>query len=196
MSIALEPETETRLPDRYEVINGDIVELPPMSWLSSEVANQIRDKLAAYCETHQIGRTRNDMLFEVPLPKDRGRNRRPDVAFISFNRWAADRPLPYRGNPATAVPELVVEVVSPTDDAEDLIAKAHEYLEAGVKLVWLVYPRSQTLYAYDSVSSVRIFNVADDLNGGSLLPGFQVPMSQLFPPMIPDPELSRSDDDE
>ena len=136
MSIALEPETETRLPDRYEVVDGNIVKLPPISVFSSEVANQIRDKLAAYCETHRIGRTRNDMLFQVPLKKDRGRNRR------------------------------------------------------------LVYPRSRTLHAYDSVSSVHVFNIADVLNGGSLLPSFQVPMSQLFPPMIPEPESSQSDDDE
>jgi Uma2 family endonuclease len=188
MSIALEPEAEPKLPDRYEVVNGEIVELLPMSGFASEVANQIRDELSAHCRSSRLGRTRNDMLFRVPLPTDQSRNRRPDVAFISFDRWPADRPLPYRGNPIDAVPELVVEVASPTDEAEDLIAKAHEYLEAGARLVWLVYPRSRVVHAYESPTAVRVFTAADELDGGPVLPGFRVSMAQLFPRAIPEPE--------
>ena len=188
MSATLEPETEPRLPDRYEVVNGEVVELPPMSAFSAEVANQIRDELAAYCRTSGLGRTRNDMLFRVPFPADPTRNRRPDVTFISFERWPADRPLPYRGEPMDAVPELVVEVASPNDEAEGLLGKAHEYLEAGARLVWLVYPRLRVLHAYQSPTSFRVFTAGDDLDGGPVLPGFRVPMAQLFPPMIPEPE--------
>jgi Uma2 family endonuclease len=193
MSIALEPGTE-KLPDRYEVVNGEVMELPPMSGFDSEVANQIRDELAAHCRSSRLGRTRNDMLFRVPLTADRTRNRRPDVAFISFDRWPADRPLPYRGNPIDAVPELVVEVASPTDEAEDLLAKAHEYLEAGARLVWLVYPRLRVLHAYESPTRFRVFTVADELDGGAVLPDFRVPMAQLFPPVVAEPEPPTPDD--
>ena len=189
MSIALEPEA--RLPDRYEVVNGEIVELPPMSGLSSEVANRIQNELVVYGRASRLGRPRIDMLFRLPLPADQARNRRPDVAFICFDRWAADRPFPYRKNPVDVVPDLMVEVASPNDEAEDLLAKAYEYFEAGVRLVWLVYPRLRVVHAYESSTTFRVFTVADELDGGSVLPGFRVPMVQLFPAMT-DPESPTS----
>jgi Uma2 family endonuclease len=187
MSIALEPKAEPKLPHRYEVVNGQIVELPPMSGFASEVANRVRDELSAYGRSSRLGRPRMDMLFRVPLAADKTRNRRPDVAFISFDRWPEGRPMPYRGNPVDIVPDVAVEVASPTDEAEDLLEKAHEYLEAGARLVWLVYPRARVVHAYESPTAVRVFTAADELDAGTVLPGFRVPMAQLFPPAIPEP---------
>jgi Uma2 family endonuclease len=191
MSIA-EPETEVELPDRYEVIDGDIVETPPMSWFASEVANLIRDEIGAYARSSARGRCRNDMMFHVPITEDPGRNRRPDIAFISYDRWPADQPLPYRGEPAEVVPDLLVEVASPNDKAEELLSKTYEFLEAGVRLVWVVFPGLRVVHAYESVDSLRRFKLGEDLDGGSVLPGFRVPMANLFPPVtdffVPDDE--------
>jgi len=195
MSIALESESELKLPDRYEMVNGEVVEIPPMSGFASEVANRIHKHLVRYEDASHLGRPRMDMLFRLPLVADQSRNRRPDVAFISFERWPEGRPMPYRRNPVDVVPDLMVEVASPTDDAEDLVAKAHEYLAAGARLVWVVYPRSRVVYAYESPTAVRVFTVSDDLIGGTVLPGFRVPMAQLFPPAIPEPEPPGSADE-
>jgi Uma2 family endonuclease len=182
MSTVIDTKAEAELPDRYEVINGQIVEISPMSAFSSEVANRLHARLIAHVERQNIGRSRMDMVFRVPLPEDPTRNRRPDVSYISFQRWPENRPLQYRGNPIDVVPNLIVEVASPTDDAEDLIAKAHEYLRAGAELVWVVYPRVRQLYAYISVSTPpRIFTETDNLDAGSVLPGFSTPMAPLFP---------------
>ena len=181
--------TDVPLPDRYEVINGEIVEVPPVSGFSGEVANRVRDELTVYAHTSRRGRARNDMLFRVPLRKDRGRNREPDAAFITFERWPADRPLPYRGNTVDVVPNLMVEVVSPTDDAEALLAKAHEYLRAGAELVWLVYPRVRQIYAYsDTRRPPQVFTETDTLDGGDVLPGFTAAVADLFPPVTGLPE--------
>ncbi|WP_439624629.1 Uma2 family endonuclease [Gemmata sp.] len=182
MSTVIEQTPEQRLPDRYEVVNGQVQETPPMSAFSGETANLIRDELTIYARSSGRGRSRNDLLFRLPLPEDASRNRAPDVAFISFERWPATLPLPYRGNPVDVVPNLMVEVASPTDDAEDLIAKAHEYLRAGAELVWLVFPRVRQLYAYTAVGTApRLVTEADVLDGGTVLPGFSVPMAGLFP---------------
>jgi Uma2 family endonuclease len=183
MSLTLDPTAEAALPDRYEVVNGEVVELPPMSGFASEVANRIRDELAVHGRSSRLGRPRMDMLFRIPLPEDQSRNRNPDVAFITFDRWPEGRPLPYRGNPVDVVPDLMVEVASPTDQADDLVAKAHEYLEAGVRLVWLVYPRSRVVHAYESPTALRVFTPDMDLDGGAVLAGFQVPVAALFPPL-------------
>src|SRR5262245_5660926 len=192
MSLAIDPETEARMPARYEVVNGEVVEVPPMSGFAAEVANRIRDELVSYGRTSRLGRSRNDMLFHVPLASDPGRNRKPDIAFITYERWPEDRPMPYRGNPVDVVPDLMVEVASPTDDAEDLVAKAHEYLAAGARLVWLVYPRSRVIYAYQSPTAVRVFSETHELIADPVLPGFRVPLAQLFPTAIPEPEPPES----
>jgi Uma2 family endonuclease len=122
------------------------------------------------------------MLFRLPLPEDTARNREPDLAFIKSDRWPQDRPMPYRGNPVDVVPNLTVEVVSPTDLGEDVVAKAHEYLRAGVELVWVIFPRLRQLYAYTAVGTApRLFTDTDMLDAGDLLPGLSVPMAALFP---------------
>ena len=96
---------------------------------------------------------------------------------------------PYRGNPVDVVPNLIVEVASPTDDAENLIAKAHEYLRGGAEHVCVVYPCVQQLYAYTAIDTApRLFTVRDTLDAGDILPGFAIPLSPLFPILEPDPE--------
>ena len=173
-------------PDRFEFVNGQVLEVPPMGAFASEIANRIRDEMTAYCHRTNLGRARNDMLFRLPLPEDDDRQREPDVAFISFERWPVAQALPYKGKPVHVVPNLVAEVASPTDDADDLIAKAHEYLRAGAELVWLVFPRVRQLYAYTAVGTApRLFTEADVLDGGAVLPGFSVPMAGLFPTQAP-----------
>ena len=190
MSLAIDPEAEARLPDRYEVVNGEVVEVPPMSGLASEVANRIHKQFGRYEDTSGLGRSRMDMLFRVPIKSDPRRIRKPDVAFITFERWPEDRLMPYRGNPVDVVPDVMVEVASPTDDAEDLLSKGYEYLEAGARLVWLVYPRLRVINAYESRTVYRVFAETDHLDGGTVLPNFRAPMAALFPPLIqPEPAL-------
>jgi Uma2 family endonuclease len=189
MATVIDATPDAKLPDRYEVVNGEIVEIPPMSGFAGEVANRIRDELAVHGRATRRGRARNDLLFHVPFPEDPTRNRRPDVAFITFDRWPEERPIPYRGNPVDVVPNLIVEVASPTDEAEDLVAKAHEYLRAGAQLVWVVYPRVRQLYAYTAVDAApRVFTEADTLDAGDILPGFSTPMAPLFPIVTDLPE--------
>jgi Uma2 family endonuclease len=188
MATDLTASSEADLPDHYEVVDGQVVELPPMSGFASEVANRIRDELAYYARASRTGRTRNDMLFRLPLPEDGARNRQPDAAYISFDRWPESRPMPRRGNPVDVVPDVAVEVVSPTDYAEDLFAKVDEYLRAGVRLVWVVFPTLRQVYAFTGPTALRVFGADAELDGGDVLPGFRVPVASLIPPVVPDAE--------
>ena len=189
MATTLELPPETELPEQYELIDGEILEIQPMGVYSAEVANLLNDELGAYAKRTRLGRARMDMIFRVPLRRDSTRNRKPDVAFVSFERWPKDRPFPYRGNPMDVVPELMVEVISPTDDAEDVLIKAFDYLESGALLVWLIYPRVRTIHAYTSPDQPpRVFREESTLDAGDVLPGFSVPVAALFPPVIGLPE--------
>jgi Uma2 family endonuclease len=75
---------------------------------------------------------------------------------------------------------LAVEVISDSNSANNVQIKMEEYFEAGVRQVWVVYPISSKVYVYESPTSVRILQVGDDLEGGSLLPGFRLSLAVLF----------------
>jgi Uma2 family endonuclease len=77
-------------------------------------------------------------------------------------------------------PDLVVEVVSPSDRMTDVQAKVDDYLRAGVRLVWVVEPRARTVTAYVPGRPPRVYGEADDLDGGDVLPEFRLPVAEIF----------------
>ena len=164
----------------YEVLNGEIVELPPMSFYANRIASRLVGMMWPHADTNRLGEVVGEVLFRLPLETDRHRNRRPDVAFVSYERWARGKPVSYRDNAWDVVPDLAVEVVSPNDCADELMEKTREYFEAGVRLVWIVYPRQRLVYVYDSFMSVRIVTAEASLDGGTVLPGVSVPLSDVF----------------
>ena len=103
---------------------------------------------------------------------------------MSRRRWPADRPQPIEGDVWDVVPDLMVEIVSPSDKAEELQTKIREYFEAGARQVWIIYPRERLAYIQSSRLDVRPISDTGDLVGGDILPGFVLPLAQLFPPAI------------
>ena len=77
-------------------------------------------------------------------------------------------------------PRLAIEVVSPTNLAEDLLAKVDEYFQAGVRQVWVVYPAAARVHVHESPTQIRVLGRGDELDGGPLLPGFRLPLAELF----------------
>ena len=78
------------------------------------------------------------------------------------------------------MPELAVEVVSPTNTADEIAEKLEEYFQVGVQRVWVVYPRQSKVYVYTSPAEVRVLVLGNELDGGDLLPGFRLPLTSLF----------------
>ena len=97
----------------------------------------VKDHLHAHVRPHGLGRVLTHMLFD--LRPALNRRRRPDVSFVSSAKWPPNRRAPKTAAWAI-VPELAVEIVSPTNPATEVIGKVQEYFVAGVKLVWVVYP--------------------------------------------------------
>jgi Uma2 family endonuclease len=79
----------------------------------------------------------------------------------------------------------MVEIISPSDKAEELLTRIREYFEAGARQVWAIYPRERLAYLYDSPVKLRVIADKDDLTGGDVIPGFQLTLAQLFPPALP-----------
>jgi Uma2 family endonuclease len=163
----------------FEIIDGRHVELPPMSILASRVASRLHLSLGHYLLGNPAGEALMETLIRLPLPVDR--NRRPDLAFVSAQRIAQAPPQPGSDNAWDVMPELMVEVVSPHDLAEEIMERLVEYWAAGAKLVWVVYPTQRLVYVYDSLRQVRILGEADELDGGAVLPNLRIPLAPLFP---------------
>src|SRR5258708_370423 len=127
--------------DLYEVVAGLRVEIPPMSSYAAKIATRLSTRLNIHAEREHQGEAIVQSLVRLPLTDDKSRNRRPDVAFVTYQRWPATRPQPVDDNAWDVVPDLTVEVVSPHDLSEDLLSRVLEYFQAGVRLVWVVYPK-------------------------------------------------------
>jgi Uma2 family endonuclease len=82
----------------------------------------------------------------------------------------------YRG----MAPDLAVEIVSRWNPSAGMAAKVHEYLLAGVRLVWVVDPSLCTVTVHRPESQATVLRSGDELDGGDVLPGFRVPLARLF----------------
>lgn len=136
----------------FEVIDGRIVE-KPMGVYECWFASVVFGELDPFIQTHPLGRVVQEMIFDLRPIVDR--ERRPDVAFVSFKRWPRERGLPQSRSWAV-VPDLAVEILSPTNSADEIADKLEEYFHLGVRQVWVVYPRHRKIYVYRSVTDVRI----------------------------------------
>jgi Uma2 family endonuclease len=174
------PATPSALTDDalYEVVDGQIVETPWMgayqTWFASWL---MRFMMASEAVT-----SRGQVIVEALFLMDRSRplKRRPDLAFISFDRWPRRRPVPDE-EAWDVVPDLAIEIISKSNTAIDVLAKTHDYLRAGVRQVWVIYPLQQTVYVYRSSTDLTVLDQpAHVLDGGDVLPGFHVSLQDLF----------------
>jgi len=164
--------------DNFEIIDGEKVEVPPMSADSQVLASRLSRHLGNYGVARNLGEAYMETLFKLPLEEDR--NRKPDVAFVPYSRWPKNR-MPPPTNAWNVLPDLCVEVVSPNDHADYIMDKIDEYFRAGVRLVWVFYPRHGLAIVHESLTAIRHLTPAGTLDGGSVLPGFHLPLSELFP---------------
>ena len=168
------PLTEGEILD--EVVNGRRVE-KPMGVRSIRLANRLGRRLGTFAEENGLGNADVEMIFVLDEAGDL--QLRPDVAFVSSERWPLNQPVPDDAA-WDVVPDLAVEVVSPTNRDEEGLAKVREYFEAGVRLVWKIYPNEQVVHVYESFTTIRVLTRADELDGGEVVPGFRLPLATLF----------------
>jgi len=161
----------------YEVVDGQIEELPPMGAFAANIASRLQSRMGPYAEDNNLGRTVTEMLFVLDAERDL--KRRPDVAFVSYGLWPRSKSVPDE-EAWDIVPELAIEVVSPSNMAEKVIRKLREYFHAGCQRVWVVYPLAKQVYVYESDTEAQILSLADTLDAESILPGFRLPLARLF----------------
>jgi Uma2 family endonuclease len=156
-----------------------------MSILAVQIVSSLGGEMIFHAKHHHLGQVVIEGLHRLPLAEDWNRNRRPDIAFVSYDRWPAGQPVDPDANAWDVVPDLAVEVVSPSDKAEDLRGKVLEYFRAGVRRVWIVYPKLRLVDLYESPTRVTVLTESDTLRDEAVLPGFELALASLFPPTKP-----------
>ncbi len=167
----------------YELIHGQRVELWPMSVRAVTIATRLTGLLNAFAKPAHLGEAFMEMLIVVPVPDDEERNRRPDVCFVLASRLAASSPEDPDAAAWNVVPDLVVEVTSPSDRAEEQRQKVVEYFQLGVRSVWVVYPKLGLIDVYETPANCRVVGSGDVLTGDPVLPGFELRLAELFRPI-------------
>jgi Uma2 family endonuclease len=162
----------------YEVVDGQIRE-KTVGVQECEIASLLIGFLAPFLRAHRLGKVLGETLFWIDKSKDL--QRRPDVAFVSAARWPFKRRAPDTAV-WDVVPDLAIEVISPTNTAVDVQTKIQEYFDASVINVWVIYPRQKKIHIYASArpAQIDVLQLRDELDGGELIPGFRLPLAALF----------------
>ena len=161
----------------YEVIDGRIVELPPMGTDEEITAGILHVRLGNHADATKLGRAVMETLFD--FTKQVGHKRRPDVAFVSSDRWPRTKPVG-KGDGWPVVPNLAIEVISPSNSWNEVLDKIHEYFHVGVERVWVVTTSKKQVHVYSSPTDVRILSHDEELTDAKLLPGFKLALHELF----------------
>ncbi len=158
-----------------ELIDGRAVEMPPSSQINTVLAIRIAYLIAHYVYANDLGYVSGaDGGYELG-PHD---VRIPDVGYIAKARAGK-----LTGVPFPVAPDLAIEVISPSETASMVHEKIKAYLDAGTRVVWTVYPGSQSIdvhHRHENSQRSQTFNLADTLDGGDALPGFSLKVADIF----------------
>lgn len=153
-----------------------------MGLKESQLALALSHFLDEYLRTHNVGRlSGGDGFYEILRDQVRG----PDLAFVSWETMrtpSAELP----ANPAVA-PDLVCEVLSPSNRTGEMSRKLQEYFDAGVKLVWYIDPDTRSARAFVRPEEGTLITEQQSLSGGEVLPGLEVKLAELFQRALPEP---------
>jgi Uma2 family endonuclease len=160
----------------YEIVDGQSLEKPRMG----AEADLVIVELIAIIKGHaagRLGRCFSGHCGYQIFADDPGRVRYPDVSFIRSGRLPGNKAP--KGH-VQVVPDLVVEVVSPNDKAENVDERLTDFLRAGVPLAWMIYPSSKQVYVFHQGPAALRLGLGDILDGEDVLPGFACPLNDLF----------------
>jgi Uma2 family endonuclease len=158
----------------WELIDGEPVEMMATGGESGWTSGILFAELLNHVRSRELGWVFPPETGFVLFP-DRDTVRSPDAAFVAGDRLER----PPKGFIPLA-PDLAVEVLSPSDRMADALGKVAMYLEAGVRLVWLVDPERRTVSIFSQYTPPFMLRDGDTLSGGDVLPEFARPISEIL----------------
>ena len=162
---------------RFEWVNGQLKEKPNMGAKANRIATVLAVLLDAHARANHLGLVFTEGCGYQAFPSEPKRVRFPDVSFVARGRLPNDEP---PDGHMRIPPDLEVEVVSPNDLAVDLEARVSDYLAVGVRLLWIIYPGSRSVWIVRHDGTAARLIEAQELSGEDLIPGFTCPLRTLF----------------
>jgi Uma2 family endonuclease len=160
----------------YELVRGELKRMSPAGDEHGWVGMQLAIPLGSHIKQHNLGRLYlAETGFLIQTNPDTVCA--PDIAFVRMERIKeTPRVKSYR----RGAPDLAVEVNSPSDTVSKVEEKVTEWLEAGARMVWIVSPKLKTITVYRSLTDINTLTEKDMLDGGDVVPGFQLPVAEIF----------------
>lgn len=159
---------------RMELVRGRLVREPTAGFEHGAMALHIGQRLREFVVREKlglvVGAETGFVLFEDPPTV-----RAPDAAFVAEERLPENRT-----GYARLAPDLAVEVVSPSNTVTQMQDKVCDFLDAGTRMVWVIDPRRRTVMVYCSRPEIGLLTEDEELDGGDVLPGFRLPVAELF----------------
>ena len=161
---------------RYELVKGELTRMAPTGHKHGIVTMDIAGPLHQHVRENNLGAVYGAETGFI-ITQNPDTVRAPDVAFVRRARLerAGDVKSYWIGQP-----DLAVEVVSPGDTVAEVEEKVAEWLEAGTGAVWVVSPKLRTVTVYRSLTDIVTLTERDTLDGGNVVLGFRLPISQIF----------------
>jgi Uma2 family endonuclease len=163
--------------NRYELVRGDLLMMSPSSPVQGRFATRFIYALMRYVDETAAGEVFTAEPGFVLRAEPEQVIRASYVAFVCRDRIP---PEDQQGGFWPIAPDLAVEIISPSDSASEVHDKVQDYLDAGVRLVWVVYPNTRTVVEYCPPGQSRLYRLDDELVGGDILPGFSFKLHDLF----------------
>lgn len=154
---------------------GALIVMTPVGGEGGSYEMELGADLTLWNRQSQLGKTfSSSTLFKLPTGGDRS----PDAAWVELSRWQALTPEQRRKFPPIA-PDFVIELRSPSDDLELLRSKMQEYMDAGVRLGWMLNPQDQQVEIYRQGQPKEVRQLPTELSGEDVLPGFVLSVNRF-----------------
>jgi Uma2 family endonuclease len=164
------------LSGRYELVKGELREMAPSGFEHGLITSKLHYLLASHIYSKNLGKlTAAETGFKLSSNPDTVRA--ADIAFIRKENLDKTKIIKGYG---TIIPDLVVEVISPTDIYLDVEEKITDWLTAGVKMVWIINPRKKTVSVYSEPAKGSTLYINDELSGHEVIPDFKCKVSEIF----------------
>ena len=161
---------------RTELVKGMVIEYPRRGFRVGATCGKVSQRIGNYVDEHELGWVLSNNSGVITT-RDPDSVRGPDVAYFSYKRIPKDE-MP-AGYPAVT-PELVFEVLSPSDRPSKTTAKVGEYLEAGVLAVCVLDPERRVLVVHPHGGLARRYEADDELVLPEVFPDFRIQVSKLI----------------